>query len=30
MLATALLFIASDFPYFLMHATSRWYEWMPR
>ncbi|MEI6703650.1 MAG: hypothetical protein WCL71_08970, partial [Deltaproteobacteria bacterium] len=24
-LATALLFVASDFPYFLMHATPKWF-----
>ena len=29
-LATALLFIAYDFPWFLTHATPNWYEWMPR
>jgi len=29
-LATALLFISYDFPWFLMHATPEWYEWMPR
>jgi hypothetical protein len=29
-LATALLFIAYDFPWFLMHTTPQWYEWMPR
>ena len=29
-LTTALLFIAYDFPWFLMHATPQWYEWMPR
>jgi hypothetical protein len=28
-LATALLFISYDFPWFLMHATPEWYEWMP-
>ena len=28
--ATALLFITYDFPWFLMHATPQWYEWMPR
>jgi hypothetical protein len=27
---TALIFIAYDFPWFLMHATPQWYEWMPR
>ena len=29
-LTTALLFIAYDFPWFLMHATTQWYEWMPQ
>jgi len=29
-LATALLFIAYDFPWFLLHATPEWYDWMPR
>jgi hypothetical protein len=29
-LATALLFITYDFPWFLAHATPNWYEWMPR
>jgi hypothetical protein len=29
-LATALLFISYDFPWFFMHATPEWYEWMPR
>jgi len=29
-LVTALLFIMYDFPWFLMHATPQWYEWMPR
>jgi len=29
-LATALLFIAYDFPWFLMHATPEWYDWLPR
>jgi hypothetical protein len=29
-LAAVLLFIAYDFPWFLMHATPHWYEWMPR
>ena len=29
-LATALLFIAYDFPWFLTHATSEWYSWLPR
>jgi hypothetical protein len=28
-LATALLLISYDFPWFLMHATPEWYEWMP-
>ena len=28
-LATALLFILYDFPWFLMHATSEWYAWLP-
>jgi hypothetical protein len=28
-LATALLFIAYDFPWFLMHATPEWYTWLP-
>jgi hypothetical protein len=28
-LATALLFISYDFPWFLMHVTPEWYEWMP-
>jgi hypothetical protein len=27
--ATALLFISYDFPWFLIHATPEWYEWMP-
>jgi hypothetical protein len=26
---TALLFIAYDFPWFLMHATPEWYSWLP-
>jgi len=30
LLATALLFIAYDFPWFLMYTTPEWYEWMPR
>lgn len=29
-LVTALLFVSYDFPWFLMHATPEWYEWMPR
>lgn len=29
-LATALLFITYDFPWFLTHATPNWYEWLPR
>ncbi len=29
-LATALLFIAYDFPWFLIHATPEWYSWLPR
>jgi len=29
-LATALLFIAYDFPWFLLHATPEWYDWLPR
>ena len=29
-LATALLFVAYDFPWFLSHATGEWYEWLPR
>ena len=29
-LATALLCISYDFPWFLMHVTPEWYEWMPR
>jgi hypothetical protein len=29
-LTTALLFIMYDFPWFLMHSTPQWYEWMPR
>lgn len=28
-LLTALLFITYDFPWFLLHATPEWYEWMP-
>lgn len=28
-LVTVLLFISYDFPWFLMHATPEWYEWMP-
>jgi hypothetical protein len=27
--ATALLFISYDFPWFLMHATPEWYTWLP-
>lgn len=29
-LATGLLFITYDFPWFLMHATPEWYRWLPR
>jgi hypothetical protein len=29
-LATSLLFISYDFPWFLMHATPEWYTWLPR
>jgi len=29
-LATALLFIVYDFPWFLAHATPEWYDWLPR
>ena len=29
-LATALLFISYDFPWFLMHATPEWYTWLPQ
>jgi len=29
-LLTALLFISYDFPWFLIHATPEWFEWMPR
>jgi hypothetical protein len=29
-MATALLFVSYDFPWFLMHVTPEWYEWMPR
>lgn len=29
-LIAVLLFIAYDFPWFLMHATPEWYQWMPR
>ena len=29
-LAVALLFMAYDFPWFLAHATSEWYDWLPR
>jgi hypothetical protein len=28
-LATALMFISYDFPWFLMHATAEWYTWLP-
>src|SRR6266568_253706 len=28
-LATALVFISYDFPWFLMHATAEWYTWLP-
>ena len=28
-LATALLFLAYDFPWFLAHATPEWYSWLP-
>jgi hypothetical protein len=28
-LATAMMFIAYDFPWFLMHATAEWYTWLP-
>ena len=28
-LATALLFVAYDFPWFLAHATPEWYAWLP-
>ncbi len=28
-LATAMLFISYDFPWFLMHATAEWYTWLP-
>lgn len=28
-LATALLFISYDFPWFLMHASAEWYAWLP-
>lgn len=30
LLATALLFLACDFPWFLMYATPEWYQWLPR
>jgi len=30
LLATALLFIAYDLPWFLLHATPEWYQWLPR
>jgi hypothetical protein len=29
-LATALLFISYDFPWFLMHATPEWFTWLPQ
>lgn len=29
-LATALVFISYDFPWFLAHATPEWYTWLPR
>lgn len=29
-LATALLFIAYDFPWFLVNTTPEWYQWLPR
>lgn len=29
-LATAVLFISYDFPWFLMHVTPEWYDWLPR
>ncbi|MBK5273444.1 MAG: hypothetical protein JJE30_00115 [Desulfuromonadales bacterium] len=29
-LATTLLFVLYDFPWFLMHATAEWYTWMPQ
>ncbi|MDD2853502.1 MAG: hypothetical protein PHY09_16570 [Desulfuromonadaceae bacterium] len=29
-LVAALLFIAYDFPWFLMHVTPEWYQWLPR
>jgi hypothetical protein len=29
-LTLSLMFIAYDFPWFLMHATPEWYTWMPR
>ncbi len=29
-LATALLFITYDFPWFLVNATAQWYEWLPK
>lgn len=29
-LSTALLFITYDFPWFLMHVTPEWYDWLPR
>jgi hypothetical protein len=30
LLATSLLFISYDFPWFLAHATPEWYDWLPR
>ncbi|MFZ2951055.1 MAG: hypothetical protein WA003_16385 [Desulfuromonadaceae bacterium] len=29
-LSAALLFVSYDFPWFLMHATPEWYDWLPR
>jgi len=29
-LATALLFVSYDFPWFLVHATPEWFSWLPR
>jgi len=29
-LATAIMFISYDFPWFIAHATPEWYMWMPR
>jgi hypothetical protein len=29
-LGTALLFLAYDFPWFLSHATSEWFLWLPK